>query len=70
MCNNASIRLKTPFYNQKRKDTRVTLQIGHQIRVSKNTSVFAEAGHTDNDSNLGLYDTDKRYVKTGINYHF
>lgn len=61
---------KDPIYNQKRKDTRVTLQIGHQIRVSKNTSVFAEAGHTDNDSNLGLYDTDKRYVKTGINYHF
>lgn len=57
-------------YKLKRKDTRLTLQIAHQIQLNNKTHFFANVGYVDNASNLELYDSKKAFMKLGINYQF
>jgi len=59
-----------PVYAEKRRDRRFSLGLKHAIRVSKKASWFVEAGWTNNQSNLSLYDTDKSYIQTGLSYSF
>jgi hypothetical protein len=57
-------------YQVKRKDTRLTLQIAHQTQLSHKTSFFTNLGYVDNASNLELYDSEKAFIKLGINHQF
>lgn len=57
-------------YRAIRKDKRLTLQLMHQIQVTNKLSFFANAGYVNNASNLDLYDSEKAFVKTGMNYQF
>lgn len=57
-------------YRAKRKDKRLTLQISHQIQLSSKASFFTNAGYVNNASNLDLYDSEKAFIKAGINYQF
>lgn len=57
-------------YKLKRKDTRLTLQIAHQVQLSNKTTFFTNAGYVDNASNLELYDSQKAFIKLGINHQF
>lgn len=63
-------RASDPVYAKKRKDKRLLFKIGHTLQVDKNWSVFAKADYTKNNSNLDLYDTDKAFVRVGVNYTF
>jgi len=63
-------RAKDPIYAKKRQDKRVLFKVGHHLRLGKNLSVFAQLGYTKNNSNLDIYDTDKAFAQTGINYNF
>lgn len=57
-------------YRAKRKDRRLTLQIAHQIQLDSKASFFTNAGYVNNASNLDLYDSEKAFIKTGLNYQF
>lgn len=57
-------------YQVRRKDTRLTLQIAHQTQLSHKTSFFTNLGYVDNASNLELYDSEKAFIKLGINHQF
>jgi len=63
-------RANDPIYAKKREDKRVLFKIGHNLRLGKNLSVFAQLGYTKNNSNLDIYDTDKAFARTGVNYNF
>ena len=57
-------------YRAKRKDRRLTLQISHQIQLSSEASFFTNVGYVNNASNFDLYDSEKAFIKAGINYQF
>ena len=61
---------KDPIYNVKRKDRRLSLKVGHSMNLTKSLSAFADVGYIKNNSNLGLYKTDKTFARVGINYQF
>jgi hypothetical protein len=63
-------RANDPIYAKKRQDKRVLFKIGHNLRLGKNLSIFAQLGYTKNNSNLDIYDTDKAFARTGVNYNF
>lgn len=57
-------------YQAKRKDRRLTLQMTHQIQLNNKANFFTNIGYVNNASNLDLYDSEKAFIKTGINYQF
>lgn len=57
-------------YNTKRKDTRLTLQLTHQMQLTNKTTAFTNVGYMDNLSNLVLYDSKKAFIKLGIYHQF
>lgn len=57
-------------YRAKRKDTRLTFQIAHQVQLTNKTTFFTNAGYVKNASNLDLYDSKKAFFKAGINHQF
>jgi tetratricopeptide (TPR) repeat protein len=63
-------RASDPIYAKKRRDNRLLLKVGHTVRVGKKLSLFAHTGYTKNNSNLDIYDTNKAFVKMGVNYNF
>ncbi|MCK5896618.1 MAG: DUF2860 family protein [Cocleimonas sp.] len=63
-------RASDPIYAKKRQDNRLLLKVGHTVRLGKKLSLFAHTGYTKNNSNLDIYDTNKAFVKMGVNYNF
>lgn len=57
-------------YGQKRKDSRSSLSLGHEYRVTKKATAYINAEYIDSKSNLHLYETDRSQVSTGVSFHF
>ncbi len=57
-----------PLYPQARKDDRYSVLIGHTVKVSKKLNITLTAKHTDNNSNLELFDIKQNEVKIGVQY--
>ena len=67
---NRQYRANDPVYAKKRQDNQLLLKIGHSKRLGKHLSAFADLGYINNSSNLDIYETNKTFARTGINYHF
>ncbi len=58
-----------PVYpDEKRKDDRYSLKVGHQWQINDKVSLIFSAKHINNKSNLNLYDTNRNEVKVGLRY--
>jgi hypothetical protein len=57
-------------YKTKRKDTRLTLQLSHQMQLTNKTTLFTHIGYMDNLSNLELYNSKKAFIKLGLTHQF
>jgi len=59
-----------PIYSNKRKDDRFTLKITHERLITDKASLVLSAQHTNNRSNLDLYNAKSNELKVGIRYEW
>ena len=59
-----------PVFPNKREDDRLTASIIHERQVTDKATLVFSASHTNNKSNLDLYDAKKNEVKIGIRYEW
>ncbi len=59
-----------PVFPTKRKDDRLTVRLIHERQLTNKASLIFSASHTNNNSNLDLYDAKKNEAKIGIRYEW
>lgn len=59
-----------PVFPTKRKDDRLTVRVRHERKLTKKTTLIFSASHTNNRSNLDLYDAKRNEAKIGIHYEW
>ena len=61
---------KHPIYNQRRKDNKLTLILGHQVPLTKHVNMILNTHYSRTQSNLSLYNVNKNQINLGISYSF